>query len=304
MARLVDIDSLVWLGLVLPVVAFALGCVGRGDPHAPSLPDGSGDWSAVAGPERFDTETIYSYIDGHAEVYLAYGMMSCLSRRYTGPEGEADIVVDVFEMASSDDAFGVFTVDLDGETVPMGHDGLYRYGWLSYWKGPYFVSVYAEEESEATKNAVFGLGHAVAALIEADADRPSIVADLPAAGLNRRSVRFLRSEQILRTHLYLGEGDVVGLRPDTAAVLAKYTRDRWTSHLMVVDFPDETRAEKGMEAFALRFLGGDGSGGVVQDPAGRWYGARRQGNRLVLAIGAGSEQLAASLLDEALSGGG
>ena len=54
-------------------------------------------------------------------------------------------------------------------------------------------------------------------------------------------MRFLRSEVILRTHLYLGESDVAGLGPDTAAALAKYGRDGLSAHLMIVQNPDEHR---------------------------------------------------------------
>jgi hypothetical protein len=273
------------------------------DGRTPRFPDQVDGWRAAGEPQVFDPETIFSYIDGHAEVYLAYGMRSCESMRYVGREGEGDIVVDVFELASPDDAFGVFTVDLDGEVVPVGHDGRYRYGWLSFWKGPFFVSVYAEEEAEAARNAVFELGHAVAVSIDEDADRPDLVGTLPTAGLDRGSIRFLRSEQILRTHLYLGEGSVAGLTPETSAILAKFSRDQWTAYLLVVDFPDTAAADRGLSVFSGRFLDDEGDREVVQDSVDRWYGARREGSRVALVIGAGTEDLALSLLDETLPGG-
>ena len=105
------------------------------------LPERVGDWVAADAPIRYDTESIFGYIDGHAEVYLAYGMRGCLARRFSGPEDEADLVLDVFEMASPADAFGVFTHDQDGEPAGVGQDSLLRYGWLSFWKGRFFVSI-------------------------------------------------------------------------------------------------------------------------------------------------------------------
>ena len=130
---------------------------------------GTGDW------EVFDTDTIYGYIDGHAEVYMAYGMVRCLSRRYSGPEGEPEIVLDLFEQASAADAFGVFTHDRDGEEVDIGQGGLFRHGWLSFWKGHWFGSVYAEGESEASKEAVLALGRAAAEAIAEMGEVPPLV---------------------------------------------------------------------------------------------------------------------------------
>ena len=68
-------------------------------------------WTASGDSEIYDTESIFAYIDGHAEVYLAYGMKRCVSRRYVESDGGAEIVVDLFEMASPADAFGVFSHD-------------------------------------------------------------------------------------------------------------------------------------------------------------------------------------------------
>jgi hypothetical protein len=68
-------------------------------------------WRAADPGELYDQESIFSYIDGHAEVYLAYGMTGCLARRYNGPPGEAALALDVFEVGSPADAYGVASYD-------------------------------------------------------------------------------------------------------------------------------------------------------------------------------------------------
>jgi len=297
-----EFTTIQWLWVVLPMLFLTMGCSGRSPSREPRLPDGAAEWRAEGEVQPYDTETIFGYIDGHAEVYLAYGMKNCLSRRYAGPDGQPDIVVDLFEMASPDDAFGVFTVDLDGETTPMGHDGRFRYGWLSFWKGPYFVSITAEDETEEARAATFELGHTIAAMIDADATRPAILARLPREGLDRRSIRFLRSRQILNTHLYLGEGEIFHLGPDTGAALAKYSRENRTAHLMMVEYGDGDQAEKALRSFADRFLEGRIGGAPHQDGAGRWWSSRRDGNHLVAVLGAGSEEVATGLTEEAAQG--
>jgi hypothetical protein len=301
MMRPQNADPVVWLGLV--AIAVLAACGGRGGGSQlvrirADAPDEVLGWRASDRGEVYDSESIFSYIDGHAEVYLAYGMKHCLAMRYGGPEGEADIVLDVFELASPADAYGVFTYDRDGEAVDIGHDALFRYGWLSYWKGPLFVSVTAEVESPAARAAVLAIGDAVATLIESDGEPPSIVAELPENGLDPGSIRYLRSQQILDTHLWLGEGDLLGLGPDTEAVLARYLRNGGSAHLLLVDYPGEDRAERAAAAARERLAGSDPGGGPRSDQAGRWYSVKRRGVRLVLIVGAATEELAAGLLDD------
>jgi hypothetical protein len=68
-------------------------------------------WKAARDEDRsFDPVTIFDYIDGAGEVYRAYNMQKCISRRYTTQNGPP-IVMDIFDMGSSEDAFGVFTHD-------------------------------------------------------------------------------------------------------------------------------------------------------------------------------------------------
>ncbi len=109
-----------------------------------TLPERIKAWRAVPEDRFFDDQTIFDYIDGAGEVYRAYNMKACLSRRYTAT-GQPDIMLDIFDMGSSADAFGVFTHDRDGEAVPIGQAALYRPGWLSFWKDRFFVSIFGHE---------------------------------------------------------------------------------------------------------------------------------------------------------------
>ena len=258
------------------------GVRGRGEPVLPTEASG---WRAVDDGQTYDTESIYSYIDGHAEVYMAYGMVRCLSWRYSGPEGEPDILLDLFEQASPADAFGVFTHDRDGEEVEIGQGGLFRYGWLSFWKGRWFGSVYAEGESEASAEAVLALGRAAADAIDEIGDLPPLVSELPGDGLDRRSVRFLRTQEILNGVVYLGYENVLRLGPDIDAVVGRYQLAEGSAWLLLVDYPDEATAELAQ--------GGAREAGIS---------VRRLGVRLAAVLAPEPQAAADDLLADAIGG--
>lgn len=256
-----------------------------GGTEGPVLPTEAVGWTAVDEGQVYDTETIYSYIDGHAEVYMAYGMVRCLSRRYSGPEGEPDILLDLFEQGSPADAYGVFTHDRDGEEVEIGQGGLFRHGWLSFWKGRWFGSVYAEGESESSAAAVLAIGRLVADAIEETGELPGLVAELPAAGLDRRSVRFLHTQEILNGVVYLGYENVFRFGPEIDAVVGRYQRPEGSAWLLLIDYPDE-------ETAALA-EGGAGEAGVM---------VRRSGSRLAAVLAPEPQAAADELLTDAIGG--
>lgn len=262
-----------------PPVADQAESIRSGVPEELAGWQGAGDW------EAYDRETIFGYIDGHAEVYLAYGMKRCLSRRYAGPEGEPDIVVDLFELASSADAFGAFTHDRDGEVAAVGQAALFRSGWLSFWQGPWFGSVYAEGETEASRAAVMAIGTAAATAIGVEGELPQLLAALPAEGLEPRSERFLRSQEILNTVHYLGFDNPFGLGSEVEAVVGRYRVAEGAAWLLVVRYPDEAAATLA-EARA----------------AGTADALRREGAVLAAVLGAEPPEIAAELIARSLGG--
>jgi hypothetical protein len=263
------------------------------------LPDAAGGWTASSAPAVYDPETIYDYIDGHAEVYRAYGFKRCVSRRFTGPAGESDVIADVFELASPDDAYGMFTHDRDGEPAGIGNDSLVRYGWLSFWKGPYFVSIVAEGDTERSRAAVLELGRTIAAALPAGGQIPPIVRALPARHLDRRTVRFLRHAQILNTHVFVSDENVFALAPDTAAALGAYTRGADRGYLLLLDYPDAARAGRAASTARSRWLNG-ATGDAPTALNDRTFAAvRAAGPRVAAVLGATSAGFARELLNSA-----
>jgi hypothetical protein len=281
--------SQAWLCCLLAVLLSA--CAAEPPPAAEdesvslSIPEEVAGWHGVGDREEYDTDTIYGYIDGHAEVYIAYGMVRCLSRRYSGPEGEPDIVLDLFEQVSAADAFGVFTHDRDGEEVDIGQGGLFRHGWLSFWKGHWFGSVYAEGESAASKEAVLALGRAAADAMKEVGDVPPLVAELPTDGLDSRSVRFLHTQEILNGVVYLGYENALQLEPEVDAVIGRYQRPEGGGWLLLVDYPNDATAKLA-------------EGGAIE--AG--IAVRRKGSRLAAVLAPETRTAGDGLLADAIGG--
>jgi hypothetical protein len=258
------------------------------------LPSQINGWTA-AKDRFFDNKTIFSYINGAGEVYRAYNLQQCLSRRFSNPN-QPVIILDIFDMGSAQDAFGVFTHDTEGEVLDVGQDARYRPGWLSFWQHRYFVSIYMEEESTAAENAVKELGRQVATRIGIKGSRPRILTQLPRKGMVTGSIRYLHHPVVLNYHYYLADENILYLTPQTDAVLAAYRHDNGQARLLIVAYPDSQTAEKALSSFLRHYLPDADPSGTALLENGQWAAALTNRQMLAIVLEADTRSLAETLL--------
>jgi hypothetical protein len=252
-------------------------------------------WSAAADDRIYNSETIFEYIDGGAEVYKAYNMRSCLSRRYTSPNGPT-IVLDIFDMGSSGDAYGVFTHDPAGDAVNLGQDGRLRPGWLNFWKDRFFVSIFTEEETASAIQAVKALGEMIDSLISTRGARPEILRLLAPEGLKSESVRYLHHPIILNYHYYISDGNLLHLSPKTDAVLASYQHQAEKALILLVSYPEPDAAASAYASFLKHYLSDADKTGMAMLENNKWCAAKVKDRLLTIVLEADSRQFADKLL--------
>ena len=260
-----------------------------------ALPDKVLPWTKAEEDHFYDSQTIFDYIDGAGEVYRAYNMQRCLTRRYVPPEGPA-IILDVFEMASSYDAFGVFTHDPDGEGLAVGQGAVYRTGWLGFWKDRFFVSVYADEETEAAKRAMLELAGKVASSINKEGPKPQILSRLPRKGLQAASVRYFHDHPVLNRHYFISTENILRLGGWTEAVLATYQLKEGAAQILLVNYPDAEKAKEGYTSFIKHYLPDADPSGIARLENKKWCGASLKGSWLAVVLEADSREIAKDLL--------
>jgi len=264
------------------------------------IPVAAGPWLSEA-DQVYDAEGIFEYIDGAGEVYRSYNMRLLVARRFH-KDGKPDIVVDAFDMGSSEDAFGVFTHDLDGENAAIGQGSVYKAGLLSFWKDRYFLSVYAEEETAETKALVLDLGRRIAAAIPGTGGEPGLLKVLPSEGLDRRGVRFFHVHSVLNYHYFVAEENILFLDPTTDAVLAGYDGEGGGAiRLLAVAYADGPAASRALASFCRAYMPDAGDGRTVRTENGKWTAARAGAEILAVVFDAPTEQGARGLLEAVFS---
>lgn len=260
-----------------------------------ALPDKVLNWTKAEEDTFYDAQTIFDYIDGAGEVYRAYNMQRCLSRRYMASE-EPALVLDLFELASSYDAFGLFTHDPDGERLAIGQGAVYRSGWLGFWKDRFFISLYADDETEASRQALRELAGNVASLIKKEGPKPPILSRLPKKGLQAGSIRYFHDHPVLNRHYFIATENLLRLGGRTDAVLAAYQLKEGAAQVLLVNYGDAEKAKDACSGFLKHYLPDADASGVSKLENNKWCGASVKGAWLGVVLEADSREIALGLL--------
>jgi hypothetical protein len=291
-----------WWGGVL---MGAQGCA-----HVPSafagLPEQVCGWVAQKPDGLYDAKTLHSYIDGGAEVYLEFNVRRVLARRYV-KEGAPEILADVFDMGSSEDAFGAYHHNLrEGLCPGVGRESEYMTGALYFWKDRYFVSIMAYQETEDVKQTIVQLAKAVAAAIPEEGAPPEILRFLPKTGASSTQIHYFHGHVYLNVHYFISEDNLLGLGKDTEGLLAQYPAAGEGSParyvLVLVRYPSKARAHAAYTAFLDGYMPDakaergarkpPGAGlsrltsapPIVQTENGKWTGALCDGDIVAVAF--------------------
>ncbi len=249
-----------------------------------ALPDSVGAWKKAGTPDIYLPENLSKYIDGGAELYLSYNFQAALAVKYKDPD-QNEIEVDIFDMGSSPDAFGVFAHSRESIDSSFGQGSEYAAGLLTFWKDRYYVSILAYPETPAKKDVVFQVGRAIEAAIKTTGLLPEVIGRLPQEGLIPESVHYFHHYIWLNSFSFVSNDNVLNIGPDTPAALGNYKQAGKSYFLLIVRYPDAAKAMAAAAQFRQRIMGG-AQGGSAQTKEGKWTGLVQKGAEVRIVLNA------------------
>jgi len=258
------------------------------------LPSSLHQWKVSEAPLSYPGRSIFDYMDGAGEVYLAYKFEDLLVQRYACP-GQEEILVEIYDMGSPRGAFGVFTYMMGrGPTVPIGQDGEYKSGLLCFWRGRYFAYIKIDNENDQAKNAVFELGKWISAAIHEDGERPEILRFLPEGEYHSNTLRYFFRNEILNSHFTVADGNPLLLNDKTEGVLVRMKRDKST--LLLVGYPGQEQADSAYSNFWAQYMPGTRTTGMVKTEEAKWTASMKQNRYVAVVFNAPTEKQAGHTL--------
>jgi hypothetical protein len=216
-----------------------------------SLPTTIDGWTITA-ERTFNDSTLYSYIDGAAELYLSFGFSKVANRIYSRAE-QPDLLVDIFYMNTSYDAYGVFTHTVGKTEKEFGVQSQHTQGAIVFWKANYYVSIFANPETEESKTAMIDLAKIIDSSITGESTLPEVLNYLPEKEIDRESIRYFKHYVWLNSYYNISRENILNMNNNTHAVLAKYGAGKQKQVLLVIKYPSEQEAAAAYVKFVAGF---------------------------------------------------
>jgi hypothetical protein len=262
-----------WPSWVL-IVAAALAVSGAVDAEVtPSmLPPGEAISAQREQPRSFNPKGLYEYIDGAADLFLAYGFGELVTAAYSLGE-QHSITVDVYDMAAPINAFGVFGSERPEQTpgLGIGPQGYFTNGLLAFWKGQYYVKISGQESDEAAART---LATATAERLSGTTALPVEFRRLPAKGRVPGSERYVRK-------------DALGHKALTNVISADYGAAKSTATVHVADLLTPAQAKQAWENLRDFEKGAGSAFAAVKGIGESGFAVRDSGYGEMVAVRAG-----------------
>ncbi|MDR1814358.1 MAG: hypothetical protein LBR18_05870 [Tannerella sp.] len=243
-------------------------------------------------PERFDNykvtdwldyegEALYDYINGGAELYMSYGLKGMTGAKYNG-EGLPQITVEVYEMTSAPNAYGVFTQGREKEQHEFGQGSQRFDDFIIFWKERYYVAITTQKPLPESQKAMSHLAALLDKGITKTGSIPAIIGDIPQEDLAEAGYLYFHHYVWLNAYLFIADYNIVNISDSTDAILAKYGPPDARCYLLMVDYPTVNEADTAFKQLKDKFAPEkkEELRPLLQIEDGTWFSTWTQGKRL------------------------
>ena len=293
------------------------------------LPKVIGNWTRSDSQQAITSDTIFSYMNGAGELYLSYRFNHLDVSEYTY-ENHDDIQVELYYMVSSDDAYGLLSLDLEGEhisfddaapdasgkTIPMSPVARYGAGLLRLWSDNLYARIIVYRETPEAKQAIIDLGKAIV-----DGRKRSLPPDLlkrvpqkigDTWELRPNRLSYFRSHMVLNSIYYISHENILNLDISAEAVAAAYKDISGSSEVkpcqfILINYENPERAVKALKRFYDAYLNEFTKNISVDNPNEKpdffkleegWFGYKLTGKYLAIVSGCPNRESARIIIEK------
>ena len=209
----------------------------------PNFPDTfASGWKGGMIEEYVSADDLFLYMNGGAELYLEYRFTGLAVREYTAEDG-ISLTIEIYNFATPEDAYGIFSVDTSGTPVDIGQGGRRSALSTRFWKGQLFVRTFAWQSTPETEGIPDAAARAAALNIKEQGELPVWL-----NGLIQRNLRtsFIRGEIAMRQVAGSWQPEVLPIdRRNGAAWICALTPERQGA--LVLNYPTEEKTARAFQ---------------------------------------------------------
>lgn len=190
-------------------------------------------------PTYYGPDTLFDYINGGAELFLAYGFLELMVVELADdPNRTNRATLEIYNMGMLENAFGVFKTEEADKAyrLPGGAEGRLGNGLLRFYKGKFYVKVFLPPQSEGYPRVVEKIGKTIEERIKGPFSKPAFVDLLPVTDRISGSENYTSKD-------FLGQPFFKGMAS------AQFVQEGKTYRIFLSVEPNKEEAEKSFQAY-------------------------------------------------------
>jgi hypothetical protein len=178
-------------------------------------------WQMQGAPYTYQSDTLYQYIDGAADQFIAYGFKKLCGAEYISTaDKQESLVIDVYDMGSNLSAFGMFTSKKDpaSPSLSIGAESFGNDQYVAFYKDRFYVEIQPRISAEKNRLIPQQAARLVARKIAGVSMRPAQLKIFPKAGKIAGSENYIVGG--ILGHAFLPQGVVCEYHSDGTVIKA------------------------------------------------------------------------------------
>jgi hypothetical protein len=190
-------------------------------------------WQVFEAAKSYNHDNLYDLVDGQSDAYFVYGFEQVSVQRYQN-DGGTRLEVQIWQVKTAADAYGLFTISRSGTPASVGSEGDTDPGRrIIFWQNRYFVQIFSDKPIPD---------------IELVRAAKAVSSALPVQGLSERGFIFFHEEISIQDDIWLGGENILKLSQATNGVLGRYEINGVTARLVLIEYPGAAEAAAGLKA--------------------------------------------------------
>lgn len=191
------------------------------------------NWTLSEDIQIYYPENLFEYINGAAEIYLAYDFQELLVAQFDRKNSDANITVEIYNMGKPKNSFGIYSAERypDNQFIPAGIQGYTEEGLLNFLVGDYYIKMFCFGCSGEVSDALLEFSNKIEAKVEEKGKMPPLLDVFPQKDKIENSERFILKN-------FLGYGFLHD------GLLVNYKNDNLEFECFLIEGQDEEDAEQ------------------------------------------------------------
>ena len=250
-------------------------------------------WRMTEKPESYYPENLFEYINGAAEMYLAYEFKELIVVQQQKEQSEKNVAVEIYDMGNETNAFGIYSAERypDNRFIEIGLQGYLEEGTLNFLVDRYYIKLLCFECEDQSEDVLKAFSQEIVKRVGQTGSLPPLLKAFPSRGKQSNSENFVLRNFMGYSFLHNGYS-------------AKYKLNDLEFDCFIAEGEDDTDAaemlQKYLEAKQSQNVQKIDSGYHIKDKYYQNIYMARVGNRIcgVIKIKDGSEALGLEYLKD------